>query len=169
MRGRLIQKFMVSIARLDEAASAAVVGGGYDDDFKEFVPVPDGTQTGTSSKVYHDPVIVCCQLDRDEAWGRVQSTRGGQEHKSDLVIVLHMPELEKKGLIDSNGHAVFMRGDKVIEVLTMKGGLVERFRDPPGMFITHMDTAGYGLEAFGTARQNLLFVYADYDKKGGTE
>jgi len=47
-RGRLINKFVAVIYRLDTVASAAVVGGGYDDEFDELIPTDDGTQTGAS-------------------------------------------------------------------------------------------------------------------------
>jgi len=49
MRGRLINKFLVTITRLDESATGAVVGGGWDDDFQEQIPVDDGTQEGSDS------------------------------------------------------------------------------------------------------------------------
>jgi len=168
MRGRLIQKFVIDIARLNEAATAAVVGGGYDSDFHEALPVPDGTQTGASSKRYHDVDTLPCQLDR-ENWGRVVETRGGENIKADIVVVLHRPDLERLGLLNTAGQPVFKRGDRVIEIRNRKGGVEEQFDDPPGMFVDDMDTAGHGLAAFGTPRQNLLYLYCKYDMKGSSE
>lgn len=169
MRGRLIQRFKVDIARLDEAATAAVVGGGYDEDFKEPVPVDDGTQLGADSRRYHDVVTLTCQLDRDERWGDQRSTRGGNNVQADLVLVLHRGELERMGLIDANGAHVFRKGDKIIQLRTLKGAVQRNFDDPPGMFVESWDLAGHGLEAFGTPQQNLIYMYCKYDEKGGTE
>jgi hypothetical protein len=165
MRGRLIQKFKVVIARLDTVATGAVVGGGWDPDFHEPVPVEDGTQVGADSRRYHPEETFTCQLDR-KTWGKVDATRGGQEKEADIIIVLHWPELQKRGLIDSNGQPLFRRGDKVIRILTKKGVLDLMFDDPPGMFITEWDRAGHGLAAFGTPKTNLLYLYCNYDKKG---
>lgn len=166
MRGRLIQRMKVSIARLNESATQAVTGGGYDADFNEPLPVSDGTQLGATSKRYYDPVVFTCQLDR-ETWGRTKQSRDGQEKVADIVIVLHRAELEKMGYIGTNGEPKFRRGDKIIEIRNVKGGIEQTFNDPPGMFIHDMDTAGHGLEAFGTPRQNLLYLYCNYDMKGG--
>ncbi len=165
MRGRIINRFNVKIARLDTVATGAVPDGGWDPDFHEPVPVDDGTHLGTGSRRYHDPITLNCQLDRI-TWGKVDSTRGGQQKEADIIIVLHCPELVRRGLIDSNGQPVFRRGDKVIEILTKKGVLDVRFDDPPGMFVREWDRAGYGLAAFGTPKTNLLYMYCDYDEEG---
>lgn len=167
MRGRLIQQMKVSIARLDEAATAAVVGGGFDPDFHEALPVDDGTQEGATSKRYHTAVTLTCQLDRDN-WGRVIETRAGENIEADIIVVLHRSELEKMGLLDAGAQPVFRRGDKIIDIKDKKGNIQEVFDDPPGMFIDDMDTAGHGLAAFGTPKQNLLYLYCKYDVKGGT-
>lgn len=165
MRGRIIQKFIASIARLDEASTGAVVEGGWDPDFHEPKIVDDGTQLGNDSKRFHDPINLMCQLDR-KSWGAVDSTRGGQQKTADIIICLHWPELQKRGLIDSNGKAIFRRGDKIIEILTKKGELDVKFDDPPGLFIRECERAGHGLSAFGTPKTNLLYVYCDYDEEG---
>ncbi len=165
MRGRLVQKFKVKIARLDTVATGAVPGAGWDDDFYQPKPVQDGTHLGVDSRQYHEPDVLWCQLDRI-VWGKVDATRGGQQKEADLIIVLAWKELESKGLIDSDGQPVFRRGDKIIELLTKKGALELRFDEPPGLFVREWDRAGHGLAAFRTARTNLLYLYCDYDKKG---
>ena len=168
MRGRIIQKMKVGIARYDEAAMSAVVGGGFDSDFQEALPVNDGTQEGATSKRYYAEQFFTCQLDRDN-WGRTIQTRSGENIQADIVIVLHRPELERMGLIDTNGKPLFRRGDKIVKIQDRRGNTQEIFDDPPGMFIETMDTAGHGLSAFGTSKQNLLYLYCKYDLEGVTE
>lgn len=163
-RGRLIQKFLVRIARLDAASTAAVVDGGFDDDFGEPINVPNGTQLGANSRRYHEPDQLHCQLDR-KTWGSRRGERSGEEVEADIVIVLHMPELERLGLVNLSGEPVFQRGDKVLEVLTVKGQRDTLFDDPPGMFIVDLERAGHGLEALGTPRTNLIYLHCAFDKK----
>ena len=162
MRGRLIQKFFVDVARLDAVATQAA---GFDPEFNEPSPVDDGSQLGGDSRRYHPLDILHCQLDRT-VWGGRESTRGGEEIKADIVIVLHWPELERMALLSSSGQPVFQRGDKIVRIRTLKGAVEEEFDDPPGMFITSMDRAGHGLAAFRTPRTNLLYLYCSYDKQG---
>lgn len=164
MRGRIINKFSVGIARLDEAATDAVVG--WDPDFHEPLPVDDGSQLGQDSRRYHGTIYLPCQLDRDESWGRSELTHGGQQPKADIVLVMEQRDLERGGYLDSDMKPIFRRGDKVIEILTRKGAKEIVFDDPPGMFVTGWDRAGYGLAAFGTSRVNLLFLYCSYDEAG---
>jgi len=169
MRGRLIQQFLVSIARLDTAATAAVPGGGYDPDFHEPLPVDDGSLLGSSSRRYHPVDQLHCQLDRRKEWGNPQFTRAGEDVDCDIVVVLHWPELEKLGLLDADRQPLFKAGDKVVELHDVKGNLEERFDDPPGMFVDGISRAGYGLNAFGTPKTNLLYLYCNYDRKGTPE
>jgi len=162
MRGRLIQKFIVHIARLDAQATQAV---GYDPEFNEPIPSADGSQLGGDPRRYHGADVLRCQLDR-KSWGEVVATRGGQEIKADIIITLFWKELENRALLNAKMQPVFQRGDKVVKILTLKGALEEEFDDPPGMFITDLTRAGHGLAAFATPRTNLLYVYCSYDRKG---
>lgn len=168
MRGRLIQKFTAVIARLDESLTAAVSGGGYDPDFNEPLPVDDGTQVGASSKRYMDSINVPCQLDR-KTWDEIENTRSGAQKDADIILCLHLKDLENLGLIDSDQQVVFRQGDKLVQLLDKKGNVAQTFDDPPGMFFTSFEYIGHGLECFGTPKQNLFLVYCNYDRKGSPE
>jgi len=69
-------------------------------------------------------------------------------------------------LLDADGQPVFKRGDKIIDIKTLKGQIDIVFDDPPGMFVREWDRAGHGLAAFGTPKTNLLYLYCDYDREG---
>ena len=163
-RGRLIQKFLVHIARLDADATNSVVDGGFDPDFHEPINVDDGTQLGSNSRRYHPVDQLHCQLDR-KTWGQRRTERSGEEIDADILIILHMPELERLGFVNASGEPIFQRGDKIVELLTVKGALELLFDDPPGMFIVSAERAGHGLAAFSTPRTNLFFLHCAYDKK----
>ena len=166
-RGRLINKFVAVFARLDTAATAAVVGGGYDPEFDAVVPVQDGTQLGSTSRREMAELRINCQLDRKN-WGEQNLGRGGRQIVADIVVVLHWPDLEKLGLIDTDGEPTLKKGDRLARIETLKGNVEATFDNPPGMFITDFERAGHGQAPFGTPRTNLLYVYCAYARVAST-
>jgi len=162
-RGRLINKFVAVICRLDTVASAAVVGGGYDPEFDSLKPVANGTQIGATSRREMADLRLPVQLDRTN-WGENNPMRGGRQIVADIVLVFHWPDLENSGLIDSDGEPTLKVGDRIAKLETVKGEVEATFDNPPGMFITGFERAGHGLSPFGTPRTNLLFAYCSYAK-----
>lgn len=165
-RGRLINKFVAVIYRLDTAASAAVVGGGYDKEFEELLPVNNGTQTGASSRREMSALRLPVQLDR-KSWGNYQARRGGKEIEADIVLCFHWPDLEKFGLLNAGGEPVLKAGDRIEKIETLKGDVESTFANPPGMYFRDLERAGHGLAPFGTPRTNLLLVFCQYGKVAG--
>lgn len=157
MRGRLIQRFLAVVHRLDPAATAAVPGGGYDADFDEPLQVADGTQQGAPSRREMPAVRIPCQLDRKE-WEGATLTRGGYQEETQPDITFHWPDLVRLGLVDANGRALLQPGDRIDAIETIRGQLEVRFPNPPGVFITSVERAGHGLDCFGTPRSNLLIA-----------
>lgn len=165
MRGRLIQKFKVFISRLDELATDAVIGGGWDADFNEALPVDDGSQLGDDSTKYHTQIELHCQIDRKE-WGNVELMRNGRQIKADIILTLHVPELVAKGMINTKGQLVIREGDRIDKINDLKGNLEVEFENPPGMFVKGSERAGHGLAAFRVPKTNLFYLYCAYDEKG---
>ncbi len=162
-RGRLINKFVAVIKRLDTVATAAVVGGGYDPEFDAVIPVDDGTQLGATSRREMADLRLPVQLDRT-SWGENNPTRGGKQTVADVVLVFHWPDLENMGLIGADGEPVLEESDRIDRIETVKGAVEATFKNPPGMFITGFTRAGHGLSPFGTSRTNLLYTYCSYAK-----
>jgi len=162
-RGRLINKFVAVVSRFDTEETADVVGGGYDPEFDEPLPVDDGTQLGASSRRYMAEIRIPVQLDR-KSWGETQMTRGGKQVKADIVLVFHWPDLFNMGLIDSDGEPILKKGDRIDKIETRLGATEATFKNPPGMFIDGMERAGHGQAPFGNPRTNLLYVYGMYDR-----
>jgi hypothetical protein len=157
MRGRLIQRFVAVFRRLDVVATAAVPAGGFDDEFNSLRPVPDGTQAGSSTRVEHDEERVPCQLDPTD-WGSALLSRGGLEDSLDLQLTLHMPDLDRLGLLDANNKPVFAAGDRIDSIETRTGLIQAKFDNPPGLFVTKVELRGWGLAAFGTPKVNLVVL-----------
>jgi len=165
-RGRLINKFVAVIRRLDTAATAAVVGGGYDPDFDAVRPVVDGTQLGASSRREMAELRLPVQLDRN-TWGANRPGRGGRQIVADIILVFHWPDLENGGLIGTDGEPLLKVGDRIDKIETLAGATEATFKNPPGMFITEFERAGHGQAPFGTPRTNLLFAYCAYARVAG--
>jgi len=160
MRGRLIQQLVCVLRRLDPVATAAVVGGGYDPEFDEPRPVPDGTQTGASSRREQAAMRIRCQVGRDSALttGIARSlTPAGQQDTVVWTLLMHRTELEAKGLLVDGVPQIFP-GDRVEALETVAGAVVHAFPVPPGLYVTGVDDAGFGLAAFGTPQINLCVL-----------
>lgn len=162
----LIQRFVAVLRRQDAAATAAVVGGGFDDLLNEEVPVDDGTQLGAPSRRDLPDLRVYCQIDRDPDMGRGVQGRGGGEARIDLLLVLHRPDLEAAGLLDATGGPALYRGDRLVQIETLYGELMQAYPDPPGMYVRDVEAAGYGLAALGTPRFNLYYVTLRPNEQG---
>jgi hypothetical protein len=157
-RGRLIQRFVAVLYRIDTAATAAVVGGGYDPEFGEPLPVANGSLLGASSLRERPALRLPCQLDR-KTWGAAGAARSGYEENADIILVFHYPDLEAAGLIGTDGVPQIFPGDRIGAIEDVGGAVQETFANPPGMFVTDLERAGHGLAAFGMPRFNLLIAY----------
>jgi len=165
-RGRLIHKFLCDLRRLDTAATATVVGGGYDDVFNEALPIADGSQVGAPSRREHAQVLLPCQIDRID-WGDDEMLRSGHDTETKILLHLFMEDVENAGLVDDNGAPKIYAGDRVEAILDEAGNVQEKFPDPPGMFVTGVERAGYGLDMGSPARFNLLTLTVSKPRQGG--
>jgi hypothetical protein len=166
MRGRLIQQFVAVIHRLDPAATAAVVGGGYSAAFREPIRVRDGTQLGAASRRELAPIRLRCQIDRTNFNG-ASLLRSGYQPEHQLQIALHWPALEAGGLIDAGGNPLLLPGDRVAAIETIAGATEATFPNPPGLWVRSCERAGHGLAAFGVPRTNLLILHCEVGRAEG--
>jgi hypothetical protein len=155
MRGRLIQKFVCVLRRLDPLATSEVTDGGYDEEFGEAIQVDNDTELGESSRREQTAIRLKCQLDRDQDFNHFAMTRGGQQETGRIVLLLHMPELESKGLITSEGKPAIFPGDRIQAIETIKGTEVLSFTEPE-MFVLTAEPQGYGLNMFKEPKINLI-------------
>jgi hypothetical protein len=165
MRGRLINRFVAVIYRLDPVATAAVVGAGYDDEFGSLRPVDNGSQAGTSTRRERVALRLPVQID-SKTWDDVILTRGGHEATADLELCLHMPDLRAAGLVDVTGVIDIAAGDRIDSIEARDGEVQAKFVDPPGLFVTKVEPRGYGLAAFGTPKFNLVILTCGPQRQG---
>lgn len=166
MRGRLIQRFVCVLRRLDTTATSTVPGGGYDPEFGEPINVDDGSQLGAASRREQAAIRLQCQLNRDPRLGVDMMTRGGHKEQSKLEIVLFMEELENGGYLKSSGEPDINAGDRIEAIETIHGANVITFVQPPGMFVKNGELAGYGLNMLGTPKINLFILTCMPEEKG---
>lgn len=170
MRGRLINRAVIRLYRLDATASSAVVGGGYDPDLRCLLPVDDNTQLGASSRREKAPVDLPCQVGR-RSWGAAAPRGSGYEIDYDLEFVLHIPDLEAASLMDASGTPMITNGDRVGALLRVDGTTEETFDNPPGLFVVKVERCEPAIAAFGTPRSNLVLLFCKYamQVRGGGE
>lgn len=161
MRGRLIQKFVAVLRRLDALETSGVEGGGYDDVFREHVAVDDDSHTGVSSRREKAEESLQVQV-HSKAYGSATLKVAGQEIDVDMMLVAHWPDVVAAGLVDSTGKVLIQPGDRIDRIESIEGDVVDTFDNPPGVYVKNVSKGGFGLATFGTSRVNLLFVFCDY-------
>ena len=168
-RGRLIFPFLVEIAQLDTAATAADpdAGGpltsGYDPIFRAPVKVlaAPTDQLGADSRVESGPITVRAQIEPAQ-FEALEMMLSGDSPNSRFAIVLHYRDLEAAGLVDpTTGRPLIRKRDRLVRILTTKGVPVETIPNPPGLFCTQVQSTGFGP---GGSRNLLLLVFEDREQ-----
>lgn len=167
-RGRLIFPFVVELAQLDTADTAADpdAGGpltqGYDPDFREPVKVlpAAAAQTGVSSRK-ENLVQVRAQIE-PEQFERLAEMLSGDAAQGRFTIILHFRDLETAGLVNpTTGEALLFKRDRVVRILTTKGVLVRTIPNPPGLYCVEVQDRGFGP---GGKRNLLLMAFESRDQ-----
>lgn len=160
-RGRLIWPFIVRIAPLDRAATAADpdgVGGvesGYDDVFREPRQLAEeASQEGRDARVEGELIDLPCQIE-DQAWDQLRMMRSGAAMQIEMVIVFHYSNLELRGFIDHTGTATVPRvGDRLVSIhKQVDMSLIQEVPNPPGLYCVEAQPRSYGLSGLD---RNLL-------------
>ncbi len=160
MRGRLIFPFLAEIARLDTAATAAhdppgPQDSGYDPDFKETVlDDPGGEGIGVDVRKEMEPVFLPAQVEV-QVFEALQQAFSGSMPDSDITLVMHFRDLERMGLVNPDtGEPEIRPNDRLVAIHGRDGNLVQAVRTPPGLYVSEVKPAGFGLGH----RRNLLLV-----------
>jgi len=171
-RGRLIQRFLVGIYRLDTEATSLVAGGGYDPVFGEALPAANGSQEGAPSRREHPVVELPCQVDRRD-WDQDRINAGGHDPDIELMLTLHFKDLEAAGLVHSAtgfvGNPMIGPGDRIGYIKRTSGLMVVKFPGPPGgVYVVQPEQAGFGLHCMGVPQRNLLILHCRSARRGNT-
>lgn len=171
MRGRLLQVFHAEIHRLDRALMIVAPpesGLGFDPDFHEPVVVDhDGDGIGERRRLELPAVRIPCQVE-PKTMDDVQMYAAGNSPRSKLQLVMHFRDLERLELVDpASGVARVVPGDRLGALQTRGGELVQRFIDPPGLFVTEARPIGWGLHTTRPRRNLLLVTFEDRQQAVG--
>lgn len=144
MRGRLIQIFRATFARLDTEATE--LAGRYDEDFREIRRVDtDGDGIGDDGRVEHAEETIDCQLG-SRTLEALRMAALGNVPQSDMILWLHIPDLETAGLIDSSTrHCLINVGTRLVRIENRLGELELEVPSEPGLFVTESRLSGPGL------------------------
>lgn len=157
-RGRLIFPFLLEIAQLDLEETAAA---GYDADFKEplITPTDDGVGESTRTETL---VRVKASLHTPQSSFTLTQGATGNLARSSIMAVFHFEDLEEAGLVEeTTGTALIKVGDRLNAIFTLDGELIQKFPDPPGLYV---DSASpqFGLNS----ARNLLEVIFNSNDPG---
>ncbi len=171
MRGRLIQTFHAEVFRLDRALMMVAPpesGMGFDPDFREPVVVDrDGDGIGERRRLEFPPVRVPCQVE-PKTMDELQIHAAGNSPRSKLQLVMHFRDLERLELVDrDSGEALISPGDRLGALYDRAGTLVQRFRDPPGLYVTEARPIGWGINLARPRRNLLLVTFEDRQQAVG--
>ena len=128
----------------------------YDDDFRE--PVlsdPDSNRVGKRVRPELTVVSIPCQIRARDFQG-LRMMASGDAPSSELILILHFDDLERLSLVDVDGNAALIPGDRLNSITTMTGVVEATFKTPPGLYLQKAVPRGWGLNMGGTPRRNLL-------------
>lgn len=162
-RGRLIFPFLVDIARLDTAATAAdpddagPLTSGYDDDFREPAMVAPASSSADAELNRKEVVTTFkAQIGQDQNEA-LQMMVTGLSPSNRMTLVFHYRDLERAGMVSlTTGRPVLRApGDRLHAIRNIRtGALITEFPPRPGLYATEVKDSGFGL---GTNR-NLCIV-----------
>lgn len=144
MRGRLIQIFRATFARLD--TDATETAGRYDEDFREIRKVDtDGDGIGDTGRIEHPEITLNCQLG-NRTFEALQMVTLGNVPQNDMVLWLFIPDLVQEGLIDETTRRCLLGiGTRLVRIENRLGQLELTIPNPPGLFVTEARISGPGL------------------------
>lgn len=144
MRGRLIQVFRATFARLDTEATETA--GRYDEDFREISKIDtDGDGIGDTGRIEHAEDTIDCQLG-GRAFEQLQMVALGNNPQSDMILWLFIPDLEAAGLIDpTTKRCLIGVGARLVKIENKQGELELEIPNPPGLYVTEARLSGPGL------------------------
>lgn len=153
MRGRLIFPHTVRIARVDPDGidKAPAADDGMDADFREPRPEVSGGRVVPIRRELA-AIDVPAQVE-PEVFESLADASAGQAAGARVEIVLHMRDLEDRGLTDVNGRPTLRAGDRITGFYGRDGGLMLAPR--VALYVESITPRGWGL---GSSRYNLLSV-----------
>ena len=160
MRGSLINPGLAEIHQLDTAASASSPGAGYNPVTREArkrAPI-SGEGPGGSGRVEKEPPVRIRAQVEVNTFEVQRSITSGQSPTGQVVLCLHVRDVERAGLVDEeSGEPLLRVNDRLGALYDIRGRLIQAFRDSPGLYCSEVRPYGPGLGG----RRNLLLMTFD--------
>jgi hypothetical protein len=159
MRGRLINKFMADIRRVDPEATRDVDDGhgnsGMNDVFRELAKVKDadGGAVGTSPRQEMGPLLVPCQVE-PLSYKETSMVPDGDDPRSIIKLVFFRRDFERLELIGEDGMPLLRKGDR-LESILLKDGVTVQQGFPEGMYLDNFKNDSFGLN-MSNPKANLI-------------
>jgi hypothetical protein len=164
-RGRLIYKVTAELARLDSATIES--DGNYDDAFREATSIDtDGDGIGNPTRKELASIKLHCQFE-DGAWEALEAHAMGVDPESDIGLVFHFRQLEKEGLVNSDGSPNIAIGDRLVAIYNKRGST--KIHDVPSerpLYVTEARPMSYGMSLRNPQRNLLLVKFGERGLRG---
>ncbi len=146
MHVRLINSFTCCIARLDTVATAQTTGGkpGYDPTFNEpEVKIIDGKRVGAREE--KNLVRIQAQIE-DGTWELMRAYDNGNDPQIRVTLIADFQDLKDRELVDCvDGRLLFNVNDRLDRIEDRAGEIVQRVRNPPGLYCVEVRPMSYGI------------------------
>jgi hypothetical protein len=147
MRGRLIYKFLAEIARIDYDATAADPdgAGALTSGFNHLMSEPRLLPGRVKARQEQALIKVPCQVAPKVKQEILDMGAGGNSPDSKFVVYVHFKWLEQNSLLDASGDPLFRVNDRLNAIYDKWGNLIRTVRNPPGLFLTEVQSRAFGL------------------------
>ena len=169
-RGRTIFRFVARIGLLDTAAMAADPDGagpltsGYDPVFKSPIVVKQDADDTVGQVLRIEKIIEApCQID-PKVFDSINQVLGGTSPDASIELTFHFKDLERLNLVHGDGIPRISLADRLDCILTCNGEIVQDIPDPPGLFVSQVRPAGFGLSLINPRRNLLVVTLTDRDQ-----
>ena len=138
---------------------------GYDPDFREpIVRTVSGVRTTGRKELAI--VTVPCQVEHEKL-EELRLYAQGNSPVMRMTLIFHYRHLEQNSLLDpATGDPLFRLGDRLDAIhLRRTDALVQKLKNPPGMFATMVHPIAYGIGE----RRNLLAIHFEDREQGSRE
>jgi hypothetical protein len=135
MRGRLHHTFFAEILMISNIETrkdpdgAGALTSGYDDDFDEIM-VFTGPKGREEARRDEHAILVECNIETD-SWEAMQQYAQGNTPDTNIIMIVHRRELERKALINvERGEPIIRVNDKLVSIRDRCQRVVYRPREP---------------------------------------
>lgn len=140
--GSLVFPEIAVLRLLDTEAQAAA--GDYDEDFQEpEIPDTNNDQLGVPVRTEQAEIKVPAQVSTFSHERLAQMAHGGVLETPNLELTMHLRDIDRLGLLESNGKPKIQVGTRCVRIENKAGKTLYEYPLPEGMFVTAARHSGH--------------------------